>query len=93
MLGWCNFNDIDVITDIGTIGNISFGNFAITQIIMNKDLYFYLIKIVSKKTLTKIIMSIFINKNNVYIFFKVTLTKFLMQICTNSFMSHIKHMA
>ena len=32
-----NFNDIDVITDIGTIGTVSFGNFATTQIIMNKD--------------------------------------------------------
>ena len=35
--GQCNFNDIDVITDIGTIGTISFGHFATTQIIMNKD--------------------------------------------------------
>ena len=33
----CNFNDIDVITDIGTIGTICFGNFATTQIIMNKE--------------------------------------------------------
>ena len=32
-----NFNDIDVITDIGTVGTISFGNFAPTQIIMNRD--------------------------------------------------------
>ena len=33
----CNFNDIDVIIDIETIGTISFGNFAATQTIMNKD--------------------------------------------------------
>ena len=38
----CNFNDIDVITDIGTIGTISFGNFATTQINMNKDNFYLL---------------------------------------------------
>ena len=43
MLSRCNFNDIDVITDIGTIGTISFGNFATTQIIMNKD-HFYVLQ-------------------------------------------------
>ena len=37
MLSQCNFNDIDVITDIGTTGTISFGSFATTQIKMNKD--------------------------------------------------------
>ena len=36
-LSLCNFNDIDVITDIGTTWNIPFKNFAATQIIMNKD--------------------------------------------------------
>ena len=41
MLSRCNFNDIDAITDIGTIGTVSFGNFAITQINRNNDdLYF-----------------------------------------------------
>ena len=40
---WCNFNDIDVITDIGTTGAISSGNFATTQIHMNKD-HFYLLQ-------------------------------------------------
>ena len=41
MLSRCNFNDIDAITDIGTIGTASFGNFAITQINRNNDdLYF-----------------------------------------------------
>ena len=43
MLSRCNFNDIDVITDIGTIGTISFGNFATTQIIWNKD-HFYVLQ-------------------------------------------------
>ena len=32
----CNFNDIDVNTDTGTTGTISFGNLATTQINMNK---------------------------------------------------------
>ena len=35
-------NDIDVITDIGTIGIMSFGNFATTQVIMNKDNFYFL---------------------------------------------------
>ena len=43
MLNRWNFNNIDVITDIGTIGTICFGNFATTQIIMNKD-NFYLFR-------------------------------------------------
>ena len=38
----CNFNDIDVITNIGTTGTISFRNFATTQIIMNKDNFYLL---------------------------------------------------
>ena len=42
VLGWCNCNDIDVITDIGTIGNISFENFATTQKIMSKDNFYFL---------------------------------------------------
>ena len=40
VLGQCNFKDIDAITDIGTIRTISFGNFAIMQIIMNKSVFF-----------------------------------------------------
>ena len=55
----CNFNSIDVITDIGTTGTISFGNFATTQI----NIIFIFFKI----TLTKIIMPIFINKNYIYL--------------------------
>ena len=38
----CNFNDIDVITDIGTIGTIFFGNFATTQINLNKYNFYLL---------------------------------------------------
>ena len=38
----CNFNDIDVIMDIGTIGTISFGNFATIQINMKKDNFYIL---------------------------------------------------
>ena len=37
MLSGCNFNDIDVITDIWTIGAISFGNFATMQMNRNND--------------------------------------------------------
>ena len=39
----CDFNNIDVIIDIGTIGTISFGNFAATQINRSKD-NFYLVQ-------------------------------------------------
>ena len=42
VLSQCNFNNIDVITDIGTIGTISFGNFATTQINRNKDNFYFL---------------------------------------------------
>ena len=38
----CNFNDIDVITIIGTVGTLPFGNFATTQIILNKDNFYLL---------------------------------------------------
>ena len=42
VLSRSNFNDIDVITNIGTTGSISFRNFATTQIIMNKDNFYLL---------------------------------------------------
>ena len=45
---WCSFNDIEVVTDIGTIENILFRNFPTTQIIMNKDI-FYLLQNNTKK--------------------------------------------
>ena len=37
ILSRCNFNDIDVITDFGTVGTISFGNIATMQINRNND--------------------------------------------------------
>ena len=42
MLSCCNFNDIDIITGIGTIGTMYFGNFATTQINMNKENFYLL---------------------------------------------------
>ena len=42
MLSPCNFNDIDVITDFGTIGTISFGNIAAIQINRNNDKFYFL---------------------------------------------------
>ena len=42
MLSHCNFNDIDVITDFGTIGTISFGNIATMQINRNNDKFYFL---------------------------------------------------
>ena len=38
----CNFSDINVITDIGTIVATSFRNFAATQINRNKDNFYFL---------------------------------------------------
>ena len=42
MLSCCNFKDIDVITDIGTIGTMSFGDIAIMQINRNNDNFYFL---------------------------------------------------
>ena len=42
MLNRCNFNDIDVITDFGTIGTKSFGNIATIQINRNNDKFYFL---------------------------------------------------
>ena len=42
MLSRCNFNDIDVIADFGTIGTISCGNIATMQINRNNDKLFFL---------------------------------------------------
>ena len=41
MLSHCNFNDIDVITDFGTIGTMSFGNIARMQINRNNDKFYF----------------------------------------------------
>ena len=38
----CNFKDIDVITDIGTIGTMYFRNFATTKINRNNDNFCFL---------------------------------------------------
>ena len=40
MLSRCNFNDIDVITDFGTIG--TFANIARMQINRNNDKFYFL---------------------------------------------------
>ena len=37
----CNFNDIDVITDFGTTGTISFGNITTIQINRNNDKFYF----------------------------------------------------
>ena len=42
MLSHCNFNDIDVMTDVGTIGTISFGNNATMQINRNNNKFCFL---------------------------------------------------
>ena len=42
MLSRCSFNDIDVITDFGTIGIMSFGNIARMQINRNNDEFYFL---------------------------------------------------
>ena len=66
-----NFNDIRVITVIGTFGTTSFGNFGTTQIKGIKILFIFF-----KITLTKIIMPIFINKNNIHLFQNYTIQSF-----------------
>ena len=42
MLSRCNFNYIDVITDFGTTGTISFGNIATMKINSNNDKFYFL---------------------------------------------------
>ena len=42
VLSRCNFDDINVITDIGSIGITFFGNFVATQMIINKDNFYLL---------------------------------------------------
>ena len=51
---------------------MSFGNFATAQINRYKDNFYFL-----KRTLTKIIMPIFINKNNIYLLQNKTNQKIL----------------
>ena len=57
VLSRCNFNNIDVITDsgtIGTIGTIPFGNFATTQINRNNDNFYFLLNNTNKDYNTNI---------------------------------------
>ena len=42
MLSHCSFNDIDVVTDFGTTGTISFGNIATMKINSNNDKFYFL---------------------------------------------------
>ena len=42
MLSCCNFNDIDVIADFGTIGTISFENIATMQVNRNNGKFHFL---------------------------------------------------
>ena len=70
MLTQANFNDIDIITDIGTTGTTSFGNFATTQIIMNKD-NFYLLQNNTNKNYNANVYK----PKIIHIFFKIALNK------------------
>ena len=83
MLSRCNFNDIDVITDFGTIEIVSFGNITTMQINRNNDKFYFL------QNNTNRDYNANITKNNTYLQNK---TKFLMQmfICTNNFISPSK---
>ena len=62
MLNRCKFNDIDVITAIGTIGTIFFSNFAIPQIIIYKD-NFYPLENKTNKDYNATIYKLNINQN------------------------------
>ena len=42
MLSCCNLKNIDVITDFGTTGTMSFGNIATMQINRNNDKFYFL---------------------------------------------------
>ena len=87
VLGCCNFKDIDVTTDIGTIGTISYSNFETMQITMNKDNFYFLQNNTNKDY-----------NANIYEYKKYISSskqhksKFLMQmfICANNFISPSK---
>ena len=61
MLSCCNFKDIDVITDFGTIGTIFFGNIATMQINRNNDKFYFLNNNISRD------YNADITKNNTYL--------------------------
>ena len=86
MLSCCNFNDIDVIIDFGTIETISFGNIATMQINRNNDKFYFL------QNNTNRDYNANITKNNAYLLQNKTKTKFLMQmfICTKNVISPSK---
>ena len=56
-----NFNDIDVITDFGTIGTVSFGNITTIQINRNNDNIYFLQNNMNRDYNTNI------TKNNTYL--------------------------
>ena len=76
MLSLCNFNDIDEITDFGTIGTMSFGNIARMQINRNNDKFYFLQNNTNRDYNDNI------TKNNTYLLQNKTKTKFLMQMFT-----------
>ena len=86
MLSLCNFNDIDIIIDFGTIGTISFRNIATMQINRNNNTFYF------PQNNTNRDYNANITKNNAYLLQNKTKTKFLMQmfICTNNFISPSK---
>ena len=61
MLSHCNFNDIDVIADFGTIVTISFGNIVTTQINRNNNKFYFLQNNTNRDYNTNI------TKNNTYL--------------------------
>ena len=61
MLSCCNFNDINVITDFGTIGTISFGSIVTMQINRNNDKFYFVQNNTNRDNNANI------TKNNTYI--------------------------
>ena len=66
MLSHCSFNDIDVITDFGTVGTISFWNIATMQINRNNDKFYFLQNNPNRDYNASII------KNNTYLLQNIT---------------------
>ena len=70
MLSCFNFNDIEVITDFGTIGTVSFGNITTIQINRNNDNIYFLQNNMNRDYNTNI------TKNNTYLLQNHTNQKF-----------------
>ena len=66
MLSHCNFNDIDGITDFGTVGTISFGDIATMQINRNIDKFYFLQNKPNRD------YNASITKNNIYLLQNIT---------------------